>query len=48
MSELEAEFEKLPNEKPQPARFLRSEQEKRAKQAAETGGDEVDGGKFRG
>ncbi|GFO33537.1 cytoskeleton-associated protein 5 [Plakobranchus ocellatus] len=50
VQELEAEFEKMPNEKPQQSRFMRSQQDLKAKMeekaaaAAAAGGDEGDGG----
>ncbi len=49
VTELEAEFEKLPPQKPQQSRFLRSQQDLKAKMesqaaAASAGGDQAQGG----
>ena len=49
VQELEAEFEKLPSEKPQQSRFMRSQQDLKAKMeekaaAASAGADGADGG----
>lgn len=48
VQELEAEFEKMPNEKPQQSRFMRSQQDLKAKMeekaAAAASGDAADGG----
>ncbi|KAL3842600.1 hypothetical protein ACJMK2_020593 [Sinanodonta woodiana] len=44
VQEFEAEFEKMPNKKPQQTRFLRSQQDLKAKMEEQAAGDGVDAG----